>query len=218
MAWIPEQLLTKTLNNERMWSQHLKQFLLLRAGIETKSQEEMDKGARENYIMTEYNRWVEILRNKYPDAAVHPWIKFTTGTRTTQINGKYLYRNFQEGLRVFHRDLNTTWEAVLKEGISGKSKEEVWCRFCYLYWCTILKGIKPDDVTPEGFDVKKVEQKKWVYTFKYMGTCCVFLDLGEGTSHEFLSTPVKLASRGTSSQKRKEKGNPNPPKPPRYTS
>ena len=85
----------------------------------------MDKGGRENYIMTEYSRWLEILMAKFPDATVHPWLKFTTGTRTTKIDGKYLYRNFQEGLRIYHRDFNTTWEAVLKEGISGKSKEEV---------------------------------------------------------------------------------------------
>ena len=139
MAWIPERLMTKTLGNgkDKMWAQHIKQFLMLRCGIETKSQEEMDKGGREIFIMNEYNRWVEILISKYPDAAVHPWLRFTTGTRTIKIDGKYLYRNFQEGLRVFHRDFNTTWEETLKEGVSGKSKEEVWCRFCYLYWCKL---------------------------------------------------------------------------------
>ena len=125
MAWLPEQLMTKTLNNSKMWAQHIKQFVLMTSGIETKSQGEMDKGGRENYIMTEYSRWLEILMAKFPDATVHPWLKFTTGTRTTKIDGKYLYRIFQEGRRIYHRDFNTTWEAVLKEGISGKSKEEV---------------------------------------------------------------------------------------------
>jgi hypothetical protein len=125
MAWLPEQLMTKTLNNPKMWAQHIKQFVLMTSGIETKSQGEMDKGGRQNYIMTEYSRWLEILMAKFPDAAVHPWLKFTTGTRTTKIDGKYLYRNFKEGLRIYHRDFNTAWEAVLKEGISGKSNEEV---------------------------------------------------------------------------------------------
>ena len=164
--------MTKTLNNPKIWAQHIKQFVLMTSGIETKSQGEMDKGGRENYIMTEYSRWLEILMAKFPDAAVHPWLKFTTGTRTTKIDGKYLYRNFKEVLRIYHRDFNTTWEAVLKEGISGKSKEEVsylplslslsveflffvvsclnplalnvqvWCRFCYLYWSKI-RGKNP---------------------------------------------------------------------------
>ena len=230
MAWLPEQLMTKTLNNSKMWAQHIKQFVLMTSGIETKSQGEMDKGGRENYIMTEYSRWLEILMAKFPDAAVHPWLKFTTGTRTTKIDGKYLYRNFQEGLRIYHRDFNTTWEAVLKEGISGKSKEEVsfvlvllmvvsclnalalnvqvWCRFCYLFWCT-SRGIKPDDVTPKDFDYKKIESKKWIYSFKYMGPPCEFLELGECTCHEFLANPTELSSRGTSSLKRKTKGKPN---------
>ena len=133
MAWLPEQLMTKTLKNERMWSQHVKQILILICGIETKSQEELDKGGRESFIMAEYCRWVNILSQKFPDAAVHPWLKFTTGTRKMKLDGGYLYRNFQEGLRIFHRDLNTLWTTVLAEGISGKSKEEVWDHFCCLF-------------------------------------------------------------------------------------
>ena len=206
MAWLPEQLMTKSLKNEKMWSQHVKQFLILTCGIETKSQEELDKGGRENFMMEEYSRWVDILSQKFPDAAVHPWLNFTTGTRKTQLDGGYLYRNFQEGLRIFHRDLNTLWATVLSEGISGKSKEEVWARFCYLYWCKMVNDDNPDDVTPKDFDYKRIEMKKWVYAFKYMGTCCEFLELGECTSHEFLSNPVELSSRGTSNEKRKAEG------------
>ena len=48
--------------------------------------------------------------------------------------------------------------------------------------------------------------KKWVYSFKYLGTCCEFLGLGEGKSHEFLSTPTEVSTRGTSSEKRTTKG------------
>ena len=72
----------------------------------------------------------------------------------------HLFRNFQEGLRVFHRDLNVVWVAVLKEGISVKSKKEVWARFCYLLWCKINGDTSPDDVTPVDFDYSSVEKKK----------------------------------------------------------
>ena len=50
------------------------------SGIETKSQDEMDKGSREHHIMQEYGRWVEIMQEKFPDAAVLPWLSYTTGT------------------------------------------------------------------------------------------------------------------------------------------
>ena len=166
----------------------------------------MDTGSRQHFIFTEYSRWLDIIAEKHPEAAVLPWLKFTTGTGTTKVDGKYLFRNFQEGLRVFHRDLNIVWQAVLLEGISGKSKEEVWCRFCYLYYCRKVIEQDPENVTPEGFNWKRIEQKKWLYTFKYMGPCCEFLELGEGSSHEFLSNPVELSSRGTSKEKRKAEG------------
>ena len=98
--------------------------------------------------MSEHNRWIEILGTKFPDAAVHPWLKYTTDTRQKKIDGTHLFRNFQEGLRVFHRDLNVVWTAVMKEGISGKSKEEVWSRFCYLLWCKVNDVKESDEVTP----------------------------------------------------------------------
>ena len=56
MAWLPEQLMTKTLTNVKMWAQHVKQFLMLICGIGTKSQEDMNKGGREHFITSEYNR------------------------------------------------------------------------------------------------------------------------------------------------------------------
>ena len=96
----------------------------------------------------------------------------------------------------------------MKEGTSGKSKEEVWCRFCYLYWCSTRDDFTPEEVTPQDFEVAKIEQKKWVYSFKYMGPPCEFLELGECKCHEFLSHPAKLDSRGTSTEKRKADGNP----------
>ena len=50
MVWLPEQLMTKTLTNVKMWAQHVKQFLVLMHDIETKSQEDMDKGGREHFL------------------------------------------------------------------------------------------------------------------------------------------------------------------------
>ena len=107
---------------------------------------------------------------------------------------------------MFHRDLNVVWAAVLKEGISGKGKKEVWTHFLYLYWCKINGDTSPDDVTPVDFDFSSVEKKKWVYAFKYLGPCCEFLELGECSCHEFLSSPVEVESRSTSQDKRKVKG------------
>ena len=72
MAWLPEKLLTKTLKNEKMWAQHVKQFLVLVSGIETKSQEQMDKGGRESFMMDEFQTWVDIINQKYPEATVLP--------------------------------------------------------------------------------------------------------------------------------------------------
>ena len=213
MAWLPLQLMTRTLKNETGWAQIIKQFITIVAGIETKSQDEMDKGSRENHIMSEYNRWVQIINEKFSEAAVLPWLNFTTGTRNTKVTGKYLYRMFSDGLRVFNRDFNTAWDQVLKEGISGKSKEELWSRFCYLLYCKKAEE-DPEDATPADFDWRRAEQRKWVYAFKYMGPCCEVLELGEKTCHEFLSNPSTLGKRNTSQEKRKADRIPLTPTPP----
>ena len=72
MAWIPMQLMGLNLKNNIGWAQVVKQFIVLVSGIETKSQDEMDKGARENHILSEYSRWVEIMNEV--------WIKPTDGS------------------------------------------------------------------------------------------------------------------------------------------
>ena len=90
MEWMPEHLMDVKLKNSSMWSQHVKQLIMLTAGIETKSQEEMNKGQREDFILSEYNNWCDILGQKHPNAPVLRWLKFTTGTRTTRIGGGYL--------------------------------------------------------------------------------------------------------------------------------
>ena len=125
MEWMPEHLMDVKLKNSSMWSQHVKQLIMLTAGIETKSQEEMNKGQREDFILSEYNNWCDILGQKHPNAPVLRWLKFTTGTRTARIDGGYLFHNFQEGLRIFHNEFNRVWDTVLQEGTSGKSKEYI---------------------------------------------------------------------------------------------
>ena len=56
MTWIPIQLMGLNLKNNIGWAQVVKQFIVLVSGIETKSQDEMDKGARKNHIMSEFSR------------------------------------------------------------------------------------------------------------------------------------------------------------------
>ena len=56
MVCIPEQLMMKTLTNVKMWAQHVKQFLMLMCDVETKSQEDMNRGGHEHYMMFECSR------------------------------------------------------------------------------------------------------------------------------------------------------------------
>ena len=73
MAWLPMQLMIRTLKNDAGWAQIIKQFITIVAEIETKSQDEMDKGsARENYIMSKCNRWVQMIHEKFSAATVLP--------------------------------------------------------------------------------------------------------------------------------------------------
>ena len=70
---------------------------------------------------------------------------------------------------------------TLKEGTSGKSKKEVWERFYFLLWYKLQDD---DPVTPKDFHYERVESKNRVFSFKYRGPCCEFLELGEGVCHE----------------------------------
>ena len=202
MEWLPSHLLHHNLANCSAWSQHVKQSIMMIAGIETKSQDEMNKGQREDCIYSEYMNWVEILAAKHPRASVNGWLEYTTGTKTVKVTGAYLYRNFQEGLRVFHNELNKVWTLTIAEGNSGKSKEEVWKRFCYLYSCKREKS-EPDATTPDDFDLGKIETLKWIYTYKHQGPPCEFLQIGRHSCHEFLASPKGLALRSTGTKKRR---------------
>ena len=70
------------------------------------------------------------------------------------------------------------WEQTLAEGTSGKAKEEMWKRFCYLLNCK-RSDSKPEEITPKDFDWEKTEKQKWMYVFKWMGPPCEFLELGD---------------------------------------
>ena len=109
----------------------------------------------------------------------------------------------QEGLRVFHNSLNKIWTKVLKEGLSGKGKEEVWLRFLYLLHCD-KTSTKPDEKDFD-FDKMKHERPKWVYAFKNMGPPCEFLQLGTKSCHEYLNIQKDLEAVQTP-KKRKAEG------------
>ena len=106
MEWLPSHLTSEDLGHADSWAQHVKQMIMMGAGIETKRQEEMDKGSREAFIMDEYNRWCEVVERTYDNAMILEYLHWTTGKREKPITGYYLYRNFTEGLRVFHNTLN----------------------------------------------------------------------------------------------------------------
>ena len=55
-----------------------------------------------------------------------------------------------------------------------------------------------EPATPEAFNVKKYETKKWVLTYKHQGPPCEYLGVGASTCHEFLASPKGLALRSTS--------------------
>ena len=169
--------MTETLRNCVAWAQHVKQMIMLTTGIETKRQKDMNKGELQHFMYEEYKNWIDICEQKFPNAAVQGWLEFTTGTRSAKVNGAYLYRNFCEGLRAFHK-CAPIWEQTLTEGTSGKAKEEMWKRFCYLLNCN-RTGSKPEESTPKDFDWEKTEKQKWMYVFKWMGPPCEFLELGD---------------------------------------
>ena len=116
--------MTETLRNCVAWAQHVKQMIMLTTGIETKRQKDMNKGELQHFMHEEYKNWIDICEQKFPNAAVQGWLEFTTGTRSAKVNGAYLYRNFTEGLRVFHKCVSL-WTQTLAEGSSGKAKEQI---------------------------------------------------------------------------------------------
>ena len=205
MEWLPTHLMHHSLPNCASLSQHVKQAIMIIAGIETKSQEEMNKGQREDFAYSEYMNWVEIVASKYPHAAINGWLEFTTGKRTQKVTGAYIYRNFQEGLRIFHNEFNKIWGRAISEGTSGKAKQETWQRFLYLLACE-REQKEAEPTTPDDFNVKKFETKKWVLAYKHQGPPCEYLGVGAHTCHEFLANPKGLAMRSTGQKKRKSAG------------
>ena len=205
MEWFPKYLLSECMKEASSWAQHVKQFIILISGIETKSQDQMNKSERCDFMLTEFEKWTAFLANKHPDAAVLPFLKYTTGNKTTFVDGKHLYRNFSDGLRVFHNELNPLWKKVLAGQTSGKSVKELWQFFCYLYWCRSRKPeLTPEEVTPKSFDVGKVEKLKWLLAFKFLGPPCEKFRHGIKRCHEFLASPAGLAGRNSTTTKKRK--------------
>ena len=163
----------------------------------------MSKGERACFIAQEYGGWCKTLKTKYPDASVNRFMAFTTGKCTTSIDGAYLYRNFQEGLRIFHNEWNSLWAEILAGQISGKSPEEIWSYFLYRVRCK-KKGTDPEGILPETFtpvDQLSMEKQKWSLSYKCLGPPRELFNNGE--CHEFLNNPQELAARGSGAAKRK---------------
>jgi len=121
---LPPRLMEKDLRFCSSWAQQVKQMAIIMAGIETKRQGDMSKGERACFIAQEYGGWCKTLKTKYPDASVNRFMAFTTGKCTTSIDGAYLYRNFQEGLRIFHNEWNSLWAEILAGQISTKDRRK----------------------------------------------------------------------------------------------
>ena len=130
MDWLPEELCAANISRAHAgtYSQVVKQMINLTAGIETKRQEEMPRASRQVFILTEYTRWVNIIRRKFPEATVLPYLMYTTTTRNNKVDGYQLYRNFMEGLRQIHNKFNPVWRRVTSGQVSGKSANELWTR------------------------------------------------------------------------------------------
>ena len=95
----------------------------------------------------------------------------TTDKLTTHINGAYLRRNFQEGLRIYHNQWNPLWAKCLAGQTSGKSGADIWNMFVYRRYCE-SKATVVEDVVPASFDVAANEHHKWVLAYKQLGPPC----------------------------------------------
>ena len=199
--WLPAGLMDEDVQQSASVAQRVKQMLILLAGIEMKRQSDMSKGERNLFILTSYNNWCDILRKKYPNAAIHKYMAHTTGKLTTHIDGAYLYRNFQEGLRIYHNQWNPLWAKCLAGQTSGKSGVDIWNMFVYRRYCE-SKAAVVEDVVPASFDVAANEHHKWVLAYKQLGPPCNLFPPCP-PCHELLANAKDFASRGTGTKKRK---------------
>ena len=199
--WLPAGLMDEDVQQSASVAQRVKQMLILLAGIELKRQSDMSKGEQSLFILTSYNNWCDILRKKYPKAAIHKYMAHITGKLTTHINGAYLRRNFQEGLRIYHNQWNPLWAKCLAGQTSGKSGADIWNMFVYRRYCE-SKATVVEDVVPASFDVAANEHHKWVLAYKQLGPPCNLFPPCP-PCHELLANAKDIASRGTGTKKRK---------------
>ena len=190
LAWLPKHLLIEKLKNNgsTTWSQHIKQMMLLKSGVQAKQSKGLNKIQREELILANYMNWHLLLKEKHPTAAVLPYLMYTTSTKARKIDGTYLFRKFNEGLRCFRNTFNPIWTLVQNENNFGKSPRELWDRFLYIYHCRINGQIEQANA-PDSFcfETKRVERGKWVFSYKHMGPPCETLSLGEGACTEDLA-------------------------------
>ena len=168
---------------------------MLTAGIETKRQQSMKKGEREDFMLTEYLNWVEIIQQQHSNADVGPYLEYTTGTHATKVTGIYLYRNFTEGLRMFHKDFVPVWNKVFAGQISCKSPDEL-CFFFVICWIAVSTMRNRGIGIPRHFLLTKSKKQNgfWHSNWWSRRVKPLVLATTNVTSHEFLANPTGYVS------------------------
>ena len=89
-------------------------------------------------------------------------MKYTTKTLRKEYSGRDVYLKFTDDLEKFQNVFMSTWNAVLADGISGKTWSEIWSRF------TVKLVNSTEPVNEENLSVLEFKQP-W---------CCVRSSLG----------------------------------------
>ena len=182
LNYMPSFLFAPDLKNASSWAQIVKQFLFLKVGVETKRQGDKTKQERDLFCFTEYGRWCDIINLQYPNNCVHEYLQHTSSTRNKLLNGTGIFRKFSAGLKIFGNKFGPTWNKILNEGVSGKSKDELWLKFCK----QIQRKFK---------DVQTAERTvHWLLAFKHVGAASRVI-FGVDVDEQ-LADPVGFSRRG----------------------
>lgn len=140
--YIPVEWLASTLPKASSYALIVKQVFIMQAGATVKMRRCMDAAQRNYDSLLQYNAWVENLHQCYPRAAILKYMQYTTKTMRKKFNGRDVYRKFTDGLEKFQNVFTPTWNAVLADGISGKTWPEIWMKF-------VGKLVNSEDVNRE---------------------------------------------------------------------
>ena len=194
--FIPESWLNAVLPDAFKYAAVVKGVFIMNSGATVKMRREMDAGQRNLEALQQYHAWVENLCYCYPQAAINKYMMYTTKTLRKEYTGRDVYRKFSDGLEKFQNVFMPTWNAVLAEGISGKTWPDIWARFV-----AKLFSSKPELVNAENLPLLEFKHP-WLLCFKFLGPPCEKLFPGQ-TCHEIFCEANLLSSRGTGTRKRK---------------